>query len=816
MSKWLADLKHAARSLVRSPGFALSAAATLALGIGANAAIFSVVYSVLLRPLPFPDPERIVSVSEADASRKPMALCDPNFRDLRERSRNLAAFAEWTAYPVSVSGGSEPVRTTRAVVSRDFFSALGTPPAEGRAFSEDELRVGGPAAAVVSQSFRERYLSGERDLSRLALRFEGELYRVVGVMPAGFRFPEDAQVWTPRERWPVEISRSAHNWRGVGRLRGGVSLGSARAELDAIAAGIRRENGDDANLTGAVVAPLRDALVGRARPALLMLLAAVAVLMLVAAANVANLSLARAAARRRELAVRAALGATRGDLFRSAFAEALLVSLAGAAGGLLICGTTMGAIRSLSGESLPRSAEIALDPPVLVFAFAVCVAAALAVAAAASRRSLLSQSRDLAGGRSGATAGAWRVQSSLLGLQAALTALLLSGVALFGRSFLRVLDVRPGFHERGAVAVDLFPDMPSTEAEKGERIQRIDRLRARLAPIPGVRRVGAVGTLPLGSEAADGTFLLVPPGERVAGFADFERLARNKANTGLASYCAADPDYFPAMGIPLRAGRLFDARDVRSSAHVALLSESLARRRFEGADPIGRTIEFGNMDGDLETLTVVGVVGDVRQQSLEAAPEPIVYVNLRQRPQKAYPLTFVLRLDGDAAAAAPVVAAARAAIREIDPTLPPRFRRLEDVVSDSLAARRFSLTLLGVFGALALLLATSGVASVTAFAVARRRSELGIRLALGARTPDLLRHVVGRHLRTIAIGAAAGLVAAAALASLLRAQLFGVPPWDPWSFAGSLAVVGAVGLVACAVPALQVVRIDPNEALRAE
>lgn len=813
MSKWLADLKHAARSLARRPGFALPAAATLALGIGANAAIFGVVYSVLLRPLPFPSPERIVSVSEADASRKAMALCDPNFRDLRERNHGLAAFAEWTAYPVSVSGGTEPVRTTRAVVSSDFFAALGTPPAEGRAFAGEELRPGGPAAVVVSHAFRERYLSGERDLSRLALRFEGELYRVVGVMPPGFRFPEDAEIWTPRERWPVETSRSAHNWRAVGRLRDGVSLASARAELDAIAAGIRREHGDEANLTGAVVAPLRDALVGRARPALLMLLAAVAVLMLVAAANVANLSLARAAARRRELAVRAALGASRGDLFRSAFAEALLVSLAGAAGGLLICGSTAGAIRSLSGESLPRAAEIAVGAPVLVFALAVCVGAALAVAAAASRRPAVSQARDLSGGRSGAAPGAWRAQSALLGVQAALTALLLAGVALFGRSFLRVLDVSPGFQEHGAVAVDLFPDAPATEAEKGERIQTIDRMSARLAAIPGVRRVGAVGTLPLGTEAADGTFLVLSPGERVAGIPDFARLARNPANTGQASYCAADPGYFEAMGIPLRAGRLFDARDTRSGAHVALLSESLARRRFAGIDPIGRTLEFGNMDGDLETLTVVGIVGDVRQQSLEAAPEPIVYVNLRQRPQKTYPLSFVLRLDG---AAAPVIAAARAAIREIDPTLPPRFRPLDEIVAESLSARRFSLILLAVFGAVALLLATSGVASVTAFAVARRRTELGIRLALGARTPDLLRHVIGRHLRIIAFGAAAGLVAAAALASLLRAQLFGVPPWDPWSFAGSLAVVAAVGLIASSVPALQVVRIDPNEALRAE
>jgi predicted permease len=813
MAKWLADLRHAARSLARSAGFSASAAATLALGIGANAAIFSVVYSVLLRPLPYPNPDRIVSVSEADASKRPMALCDPNFRDMRERGRSLQTFAEYTSYDVSVSGGSEPVRATVGVVSSDFFPALGAQPAIGRVFDGDELRVGGPAAVVVSRAFWDRYLSGERDLSRLALRFEGDLYRVVGVMPAGFRFPEDSQLWIARERWPLEDSRSAHNWRGIGRLRDGVSVAAARAELDAIAAGIRREHGQDANLTGAVVSPLRDALVGRVRPALLMLLAAVAFLMLVAAANVTNLSLARAAARRRELAVRAALGATPWDLFRAMFAEALLVSLAGAALGLLLCSATMTGIRSLSGESLPRAGEIALDAPVLLFAFGVCLAAALAVSAAAALRSRGTQTRDLAGGRSGQAASAPRAQAALLGVQAALTALLLSGVALFGRSFLRCLEVEPGFRARGAVAMDLFPDYPKTEAEKGERIQLVDRLRARLAAIPGVRRVGAVGSLPLGAGAADGTFILLGARDEVTSIDDFVRLAKNPESTGQASYCAATPDYFEAMGIPLRSGRFFDESDVRSGSNVALISETLARRRFQGVDPIGRRLEFGNMDGDLPALTIVGVVGDVRQESLEGAPEPLVYVNLRQRPQKTFPLTFVLRLDGDPASA---IAAARTAVREIDPTLPPRFRSLDEIVSESLAARRFSLILLGVFGGLALLLATTGIASVTAFAVARRRSEMGIRLALGARASGLVRRVVTQHLRIIVLGGAAGLAVAAALAALLRRQLFGVVPWDPWSLAGSLALLAAVGIVACAIPALQVVRIAPTEALRSE
>ena len=813
MSKFLADLKYALRFVIRSPAYSAAAAATLALGIGANAAIFSVVYSVLLRPLPFPEPDRIVAVAEADSDGRAMPLCDPNFRDLREQNRTLAAFAQYAAWAASVSGGRDPVRATHATVSEDFFAALGTQPAVGRVFTPEERSQGGPPAVIVSDGLWRRFLSGEEDLSRLSLRFDGNLYRVVGVMPPGFQFPDDTQLWTARERTEPEESRSAHNWQGVGRLREGVSLDAARADLGSIAARIRREHGEDADLAGAAVRPLRDTLVGRVRPALLMLLAAVGFLMLVAAANVTNLSLARVAARRRELAVRAALGATRGDLFRAIFAESLLVSLAGVAGGLVLCAWSLGAIKSLSGESLPRVAEIAVDAPVFLFAAAVCLATALVVAAVASRRSPEARQTDLAAGRSGQAAGRTRAQAILLGVQAGVTALLLAGLGLFARSFLHVLDVDPGFRTERIVAIDLFPDFPGTEQGKVERIAMLDRLHEALGRIPGVERVGAVGGLPLASGLPDGTFVLLGPQDPVPSLADFGRLIRNAERTGEASYGAVTGGYFETMGIPLKRGRGFEERDVRDGVHVALISETLARRRFADRDPIGQRIEFGNMDGDMQPLTVVGVVGDVRQRSLEDEPEAILYVNLRQRPQKTFPLTAVLRVDGDPA---PVMAAARSIIRDIDPTLPPRFRLVEQIVAESLAARRFGVTLLGLFGALALLLATGGIASVTAFAVARRRPELGIRLALGARPSDLLRLVISGHIRIIAAGGAVGLVAALALARLLRSQLFGVAPSDPWSFAASLVILFVVGLIACAVPARQVVRIDPNEALRAE
>jgi predicted permease len=811
------ELRYAFRTLARSPGFAAAAIMTLALGIGANTAIFSVVYGVLVKPLPYPDSGRIVEVREQDANGKTMRVCDPNFVDFKQRNRSLSALAEWASWPVSVSGGSEAVRVLTTSVSADFFPALSVQPSLGRGFAPEELQKGGPRAVLVSRSFWERFLSSERDLSRLSLRFDGELYRVVGVMPAGFQFPPSGDLWTPRERRgpEEETARSAHNWSVVGRLRDGVTLAAARADLVAIGGQIRAEHGNRVDLVSAAVVPLRESLVGRVRPALLMLLGAVAFLMLVAGANLTNLLLARTTARRRELAVRTALGASRRDLFRLVLSETLLVALAGAAAGVLLSVWSLDAIRSLSGASLPRSAEIAVDLPVLLFAAALAALCAILVAAAASRRPAEARSEDLAMTRSaGPSREATRSQAVLLAVQAAVTAMLLAGLALFARSFVSLLEVAPGFTAEGILAMDVFPADARKEEEKARLSAFLDRLLEKLSAIPGVERAAAVGSLPLGSDIANGTLLVLEPGQPIpASIKDFVALFRDPEHTAVANYCAATAGYFPAMKIPLVSGRFFDERDGPEGQQVAVISKSLADRRWPGRDPLGASIEFGNMDGDLRPLTVVGVVADVRQSSLEAPPYPTVYVSFRQRPQAAFALTAVMRIAGNPAS---VIAAARTALHELDPTLPPRFRALNQVVADSLAARRFSLTLLAFFGGLALLLATAGIAGVTAFAVARRRPELGIRLALGATPGEVLRLVVTGQLRVVAIGAAIGLVAAALAARLLSSQLYGVTTSDPWSFAASAGLLLALGCLACAVPARQVTRIDPTEALRSQ
>jgi putative ABC transport system permease protein len=634
-------------------------------------------------------------------------------------------------------------------------------------------------------------------------------------MPAGFQFPQACELWTARERRGPEQSRSAHNWHVVGRLREGATLAGARTDLGAIAARIRAENGDKVDLVSASVVPLREALVGRVRPALLMLLCAVGFLMLVAGANLTNLLLARTTARRRELAVRTALGASRRDLLRLVLAETLLVALAGAAAGVLLSIWSLDAIRSLSGASLPRSAEVGVDLPVLVFAAALAGLCAFLVAAAASRRPAEARFTDLATARSaGPSRETARAQAALLGVQAAVTAMLLAGLGLFARSFLSVLEVEPGFAAEGVLAMDLFPPDVEGDAAKARRTEFLDRLLQRLSAIPGVERTGAVGSLPLGSDIASGTLLVLEPGQSPpTTIPEFERLFRDPARTAVANYCAVTAAYFPTMKIPLVSGRLFDDRDGPEGQQVAIISRSLAQRRWPDRDPIGASIEFGNMDGDTRPLTIVGVVADVRQRSLEAPPDPTVYVSFRQRPQAIFALTTVLRIRTEPAA---VVAAARTALRELDPTLPPRFRPLDQVVADSLAARRFSLTLLALFGGLALLLATAGIAGVTAFAVARRRPELGIRLALGATRGDVLRLVVAGQVRIVGLGAAFGLAAAALGARLLSSQLYGVAASDPWSFLASAVVLLAVGSLACALPARQATRIDPTEALRSQ
>jgi putative ABC transport system permease protein len=812
MTLLLQDLRFAVRGLARNPGYAGVAVLTLGIGIGAATALFSVVHGILLRPLPYPEPDRIVQVWEVSSRGTPLNVTDPNFADWQERSRSFAGMAQYQSGPTSIVGGDEPVRGMVAWVSRDFFRVLGVQPAVGRAFAPEEQQLGGAPAVVVSHAFWQDHLGGAHDLSGVALTFGDDVHQVVGVMPAGFEFPVGAQLWRPRELRPMLTSRTAHNWQVVARLAEGVPLDRAQQEMSAISRSLKQEHGDDITLVDAALIPLHEHLVGGVRPILLVLLGAAGFLLLVAVANVTNLSLARMAARRRELAVRVALGASRWRLLGPTLSESLALSLAGGALGVLLAGAGLRALLAVEPGNLPRTEEIGLSLGALGFALAVAVVTALALAFIAALRAGSADLRSgLASGdrtRTG-SASARRAQSGLVASQVALTFVLLVGAGLLGRSILRLLDVDLGFRTDSVVAMSLSHSGTRDQALSDLHHEIVTRLRA----IPGVEEAGGSNRVPLLWGGSDGTFIIQNhPGE-IASFDDWGALTRIPERTGQASYRVASEGFFRALGIPLVSGRLFDDRDGYHAPHVAVINESLARTRWPGEDPVGKLINFANMDGDFQPMMVVGIVGDVRDVAIDAPPVPAVYSSYRQRPRPTSEFTYVLAGAGDAAS---LSAAARGVAADVAPTAPPRLRTIEEVVAAPLAPRRFSLMLLAVFGATALLLSGLGVYGLISYGVTQRRREIGIRVALGAVRGQILVMIVRQGATLAAVGIAVGVATAAFLTRYIAHQLYGVETRDTATFAASIAFLLLVAAVASYIPARRAARVDPMVALREE
>jgi predicted permease len=815
MSTLLHDLRYGLRMLAKNPGFTAVAVLTLALGVGANTAIFSVVYGVLLRPLPYPKPDQIVDLREVNAKGGRMHFADPNFEDVRSQSHAFQGVAEYGAGLESVSGGSEPTRSMLASVTHDFFPLMGVGPVLGRGFLAEDQRFGAAPVALVSYGYWKQYLGGTNNLLTVKLTIENQSVSVVGVLPPGFRFPYDSDIWVPRELWETLPSRTAHNWHVVARLREGVPLAQARAELSGIAQRLKQQYGQDTDMTDVAVSPLRDALTSNVRPALLVLLAAVGFLLLVACANVVNLLLAQAAARERELAVRTALGAGRYRLVRQFLTEAVLLSVTGGALGVLAVLWGVDALVAMAPSNLPRLQEVVVNLPVLSFTFALSVAVAAGLGIFTALRAT---SRDLQGalvergqGHTGTLRGQ-RLSRIIIAAQMAITVVLLAGAGLLGRSLLRVLAVDPGFRTEHILTMDLAMKFAEKDAEKAQRVAFLNELFSRLRAIPGVREVGGVNGLPLTTGLADGTYVLMNPQEKPPRMDD-EQLWHDSTRTGDADYCVASEGYFRALGIPLRRGRFFDQRDTMDAPHAALISESLAREKWPNMDPLGRTIEFGNMDGDLRFLTVVGVVGDIREDSLEARPRPTIYVDYRQRPQATRSFTVVLRTETNPAV---VFSAAREIVRSLDPNVPPSFSTFTEVFSASLKTRRFNLTLVGVFAATALLLAVAGIYGVMAYSVVRRTHEIGVRMALGAGAPDVLRLVLGHGMSTTVIGLTIGIAGSFVLTRAMQSLLFGVSTTDPVTIAGVALLLGSAALLACYVPARRATKVDPMVALRHE
>jgi putative ABC transport system permease protein len=816
MSGLWQDFRYAARVLGNNPGVTAIMVFTLALAIGATTAIFSVVYGVLLRPLPYPGPERIMAVSEVNSNGRPSRLADPNFDDFRDQSHSFQSIAKYTAEEVSVSGASQPTRTTVAAVTPEFLTVFGVEPIAGRDFTASDDQKGAAPVALVSYGYWTQYLGSPQDLSQSHLNINNAVYSVIGVLPAGFRFPDDVEVWLAADREGENLSRTAHNYSGVGRLKDGVSVEQARGDISTIARRIYQSSNEknDYLLRDGRVVPLQNSITGGVRSPLLILLGTVGFLLLVACANVANLLLAQAAARERELSIRIALGAARGRLVRQFLTEAFLLSLIGGVLGVLAAQWGVAGLLALAPETLPRLDSVSVSVPVLLFACLLSTAVAVGLGAFTAARATRGELRNglVEGGRGQAgSQSSQRVGRAIVAAQIAITLVLVIGAGLLGRSLLKVLEVDPGFRVDKIVAMDV--SLPWSDDPKAKPAQGVffSNLIDRLKQIPGVRSVGASSALPMTGGLPDGMFLLMTQNEVPKTIDGFGALFQQKERIGNADFCVATDGYFRVLGIPLIRGRMFDERDGANAPHVAVISESLAQDRWPHKDPIGHTIEFGNMDGDLRLLTIVGVVGDTHEYGLDEAPRPTVYVNLFQRPSAV--MTVAMLSDADTRS---VSSAARGILRDLNPEIPTRFRTFQQVYSASLGSRTFNVMLIGFFGITALLLATAGVFGVMAYSVSRRTREFGVRVALGATSGDVLRMVLGQGMRTILIGVAIGIVGSFALTQTVSSLLFGVTATDPVTFAGVTLLLIAVALLACYIPARRATKVDPTVALRYE
>jgi putative ABC transport system permease protein len=812
----ISDCRYGARQLRKNTGATAIMVFTLALTIGATTAIFSVVYGVLLRPLPYPDSNRIMAVFEVTSEGRWSRFADPNFDDIRDQNHSFQAIAKYADNIASVAGASQATRTMVAAVSPGFLKVFGVQPIFGRDFNASDAKKGAAPVVLISYGYWRQYLGSPRDLSQSHLKIDGAVFSVIGVLPTDFLFPTDVGLWLPADLEGENPSRTSHNYNAVGRLRDTVTVEQANQDISAIARRIHDTSSEkgDYLLKDGIVVPLQDSITGKARSPLLVLLGAVGFLLLVACANVANLLLAQALVRERELAIRSALGAERQRLIRQFLTEAFLLSLAG--GGLGVLGALGGVagLVALAPGNLPRLDSVSISIPVLAFALLLSTAVAAGLGAFTAARATSGDLRKslVEGGRGQAGSQAsQRVGRVIVAAQIAITLVLVVGAGLLGRSLMKVLEVNPGFRVDKIVTMDVsLPWVDDPKAKAGQA-SFFSNLIDRLKQIPGVRKVGATSGLPLDGGLPDGMFLLMTQNEIPKTMGGFGALLQQKERIGNADFCVATDGYFQGLGIPLVRGRIFDEGDGTNSPHVAVISESLARDRWPNQDPLGHTIEFGNMDGDLRLLTIVGIVGDTHEYGLDAPPRPTVYVNLFQRPRTAITLTMLSDADTGL-----VTSAARGFLQDLNPEIPARFRTFSQVYSASLGSRRFNVILIGFFGITALLLATAGVFGVMAYSVSRRTREIGVRVALGAGSGDVLRMILSQGLRTIFIGVAIGIAGSLALTRTVESLLFGVTATDPLTFGGvTLLLVGAA-LFACYIPARRAMRVDPMVALRYE
>ena len=813
METLLQDIRYGVRMLLKAPSFSIVATIALALGIGANTAIFSVVNAVLLRPLPFANSERLMSVFETNPARGQLrgAASYPNFVDWRAQNTVFERLSSYHNNDFIMTGGSEAARLRGAVVNADLFPLLGATPMLGRTFLPDEDKPNGDRAVILSQQLFQKYFNSDPSIINKSIVLDGKSYIVVGVMPQAFEFPlqnEPAELWTTVSgdasgEDPITTQRGAHYMNVIGLLKPGVSQPQAQAEMSTIAARLEQQY-PDANLhRGITVESSLQALVGDIRPALLILLGAVGCVLLIACANVANLLLARAMTRHKEMAIRSALGASRMRVIRQLLTESILLSLAGGAIGLLLAIWWSDLLIALGKKDIPRAMHVGLDWRVLGFTLVVSVVTGiifgLVPALQSSKTRLTETLKESRGSGEGARRN--RVRGVLVVAELSVAVVLLVGAGLLIQSLWRLRQVSPGFESSNVLTFSVA--LPEVKYSSEKQIQFFDDLGTRLQSLPGVQSSSPVMPLPLGGNRFSISF--ETEGRPVA-----------KGDEPTADFFSIGGDYFRAMGIPVLKGRVFDAHDQHKSTPVIIVSEAFARQYFPNEEVLGKRIEPGisthDDDEDSVMREIVGVVGDVKHRSLGAAARPSMYVPYGQIPISQ--MTVVVKANGDPHS---IAAAVTREVNAKDKDLPVfSVKTLDEYLAASVSAPRFNTTLLGIFASVALVLTIVGLYGVMSYSVAQRTGEIGIRIALGAQTSDVLRLVVGQGLRLVLIGLGVGLVGAFALTRVMTSLLFGVDSKDPWTFTAVALLLTLVALLACYIPARRATRVDPMVALRYE
>jgi putative ABC transport system permease protein len=803
------DVRYGARMLRKNPGFTAVAVLTLALGIGANSAIFSVVNAVLLRPLAFRDSGKLCLVTESWPSYPVLNPSYENYVDFRDQAKSFEGIAALHRQPVTMTGQGEPERLDAQFATASLFALLGVNALEGHTFTADEDRFGGPAVVLLSYGFWQRNFGGARSILGKNITLDDQSYTVTGILPPGFQIIAPADVMVPFAPWAHGLPDD-RNWHpgivAIGRLRDGVTLEQARAEMNTIAARLDKQYPIYNTGMGAHVDGLQESTVQNVRPALLVLLGAVALVLLIACGNIANLLLARASSRHKEIAIRAALGAGRWRMVRQLLTESILLALVGAAFGLLLARLIMTPLLDLASRTIPPVGKIGLDGGVLGFTLIVALLAgilfglapALQMAKMDIRPALSDASRGTTGG-----AGRHRVRNVLVVTEVALAIVLLIGAGLLIRSFSRLQDVQPGFQPSNLLVVDL-PLSPKVYAQPAQRMGFFERIIERARTLPGVTSAGGALVLPVTGNGAAIHF-------NIQG-----RPPKTPSDYIIMGYRPVTPGYLETLHVQLLQGRLIRESDTEHGAYVAVINESLAKEFFPGESALGKHIQAGALpNNQVPWMEIVGVVGDMKE-SLASEAKAEVYLPYRQADSiiPIFTMSLVMRTARDPHAE---VSALRSAVHDLNGNQPlVNIRTMQENIATSVSDSHFRTVLLGIFAASALLLSLIGLYGLIAYSVAQRTSEIGVRLALGAQRNDILKMVIGQGLKLVLIGVAVGLAGALALSGVLTQFLYGVVPNDPATFIGVAVILTAVAVVACWIPARRATRVDPIVALRYE